>query len=114
MQSKRPSPTNTCHALLPFCLRLNRRLPARSDLLWSFNGVNCTQFATSSGPGVENCQQFWATGVGADNVRVTASVACEVSCGNDGAVRECVVPPAPEPEPEPEPEPDLEPRLCAE
>jgi hypothetical protein len=82
-----------------------------SDLVWSFNGVNCTEFINSVG--VENCQQSWATGMGADNVRVTASVACEVSCGNDGAIRrDCVLPTPPETEPEPEPPAEPEPELA--
>ena len=97
-----------------------------SDPVWSFNGVNCSSFAIS--PGVEQCEQFWATGIDENGDTVTAYVACEVSCGSGGAARDCTLPslgvpapepelePEPEPKPEPEPEPELEPepRLCAE
>ena len=101
-----------------------------SDPVWSFNGFNCSSFATS--PGVDSCEEPWATGVDESGATVTAYVACEISCGSGGAARECAFPespepePAPEPEPEgalepevepepaPEPEPEPEPRLCAE
>ena len=72
----------------------------RSDAVWSFNGVSCTQFATN--PGVENCKQLWAIGQDQNGDTVTASVACAVTCGNDGTARDCVAPREPEPEPEPE------------
>ena len=66
-----------------------------SDPVWSFNGVSCSEFVSSPGLGVENCEQAWATGVDEDGNTVTAYVACEVSCGNGGAARGCVVPSEP-------------------
>ena len=98
-----------------------------SDPVWSFNGINCSSFAIN--PGVDSCEEFWATGVDEAGATVTAYVACEVSCGSGGGARDCALlepepepapEPAPEPEPEPapapepEPEPEPEPRLCAE
>ena len=49
-----------------------------SDADWTFNGVSCTDFATS--PGVGSCEESWATGVDDSGATVTAYVACEVTC----------------------------------
>ena len=46
--------------------------------MWTFNGVNCADFATN--PGVGSCEQTWATGVDDSAATVTAYVACEVTC----------------------------------
>ena len=103
-----------CSVIVPDSLAV---LPC-SDPVWSFNGTNCSSFAIS--PGVEQCEQHWATGTDENGATVTAYVACEISCGSGGAARECISPElaAPEPEPEPvpesEPEPEPEPDLCAE
>ena len=75
-----------------------------SDPVWHFNGVNCTGFAIS--PGVAMCEASWAVGVDQTGETVSAYQACEVSCGNGGAARDCMMATEPEPEPEPAPEPE--------
>ena len=85
-----------------------------SDPVWTFSTerYSCSEFVSSSNLGIGSCEEPWAQGLDGNGRFVTAYVACEVSCGDGGAVRDCVLPAEPEPEPEPEREPET--NLCAE
>lgn len=61
------------------------------DPTWRFDGLDCQSFVGAAGPGVENCEATWATGVNGNKLEQLAADACCQSCSH--------VPPGPPPPP---------------